>query len=143
MAELSVIDGSYLHQQYNSPRCWLTERQAFDEFEKLSYKKDRLLAVKEQILMRYLGLGWTEAHHPWSKKGHVSYSADELFDHVINVVLPLADTHKVPDEPPLELPGLPSNLKHIGTRAQNCVDLEVSLGSEEREFRLKATKKRD
>ena len=109
----------------------------------LKYKKDRMAAVKEQILMRYLGLGWEEAHHPWSKKGHGQYSDTELFDHFITVVLPLADTREVPDKPPIKLPGLPSNLKRLGTRAQDCVDLEVSLGSEERQFRLKAMKKRD
>jgi len=138
-----LIDAMYLKQQYNSPRCWLAEKQAFEEFEKLRYKKDRMAAVKEQILMRYLGLGWVEAHHPWSKKGHGSYSAAELFDHFVTVVLPLADTHKVPDQPPLKLPGLPTNLKRLGTRAQDCVDLAKELGSQERKFRLDALRKRD
>ena len=142
-AQGTLIDAMYLNQQYNSPRCWLTEKQAFEEFEKLRYKKDRMAAVKEQILMRYLGLGWVEAHHPWSKKGHGSYSATELFDHFVTVVLPLADTHEVPDEPPLKLPGLPTNLKRLGTRAQDCVDLAKELGSQERKFRLDALRKRD
>ena len=142
-AQDTLIDAMYLKQQYNSPCCWLAEKQAFEEFEKLRYKKDRMAAVKEQILMRYLGLGWVEAHHPWSKKGHGSYSATELFDHFVTVVLPLAGTHEVPDEPPLELPGLPTNLKHLGTRAQDCVDLAKELGSQERKFRLDALRKRD
>ena len=54
----------YFHQQYFSPRCWQTVERALTEFEKLTTKKDRLKYVKDQILIRYLGLGWLEAHHP-------------------------------------------------------------------------------
>jgi hypothetical protein len=48
-----------------------------DEFEKLTSKKEKIECVKEQILISYLGLGWEEAHHPWSKYKHV-YTASEL-----------------------------------------------------------------
>ena len=99
-----------------------------------------MAAVKEQILSRYLGLGWVEAHHPWTNKGH-TYTATELLEHFVKVVLPLAETMEVPAEPPLKLPGLPTSLLHLGTRAQDCIDLETLLGSEEREFRLEALRK--
>ena len=46
----------------------------------------------------------------------------------------------MPPEPPLKLPGLPTSLMHLGTQAQDCIDFESSLGSDEREFRLKALK---
>jgi hypothetical protein len=142
-AEVELIDASYLYQQYHSPRCWKNEKDAFDIFEQLVFKKDRLSSVKEQILIRYLGLGWVEAHHPWSKKGHGTYSATELLEHFVRVVLPLEKTNTVPDEPPLALPGLPKSICRLGTRAQDCIDLETSLGSEEMDFRLKALRKRD
>ena len=142
-AEVKLIDASYLYQQYHSPRCWKNEKDAFDIFEQLVFKKDRLSSVKEQILIRYLGLGWVEAHHPWSKKGHGTYSATELIDHFVRVVLPLEKTNTVPDEPPLALSCLPKSICRLGTRAQDCIDLETSLGSEEMDFRLKALRKRD
>ena len=85
-AQELLIDATYLHQQYKSPRCWVTEKQAFDTFGKLKYKCHRMKAVKEQILIRYLGLGWVEAHHPWSKANH-TYSPTELLEHFVNVVL--------------------------------------------------------
>jgi hypothetical protein len=88
-AEEMLIDASYLHQQYDSPRCWRSEKQSFEIMEQLKFKKDRLSSVKEQILIRYLDLGWVEAHHPWSKKGHSTYSAAELLEHFLKVVLPL------------------------------------------------------
>ena len=135
-----LIDAIYLYQQYNCPRCWKTEEEAFANFEGLKWKKDKLAAVKEQILIRYLGLGWVEAHHAWSYMGH-TYTATELLEHFVKVVLPLAEKLEVPSEPPLKLPGLPKSLMHLGTRAQDCIEFETSLGSEEREFRLKALKK--
>jgi hypothetical protein len=66
--EKDLVNMSYLHQQYFSPRCWKTVQQALDEFENLTSKKDRIECMKEQILTRYLGLGWEEAHHLWLKK---------------------------------------------------------------------------
>ncbi len=56
-------------------------------------KKDKIVAVKEHILIRYLGLGWVEAHHPWSYKGH-TYTAIELFEHFVKLGLPLAKKWK-------------------------------------------------
>ena len=44
--------------------------------------------IKEQIMIVSIGLGMEEAHHPWSKDGY-TFKAEELFDHFINVVLPL------------------------------------------------------
>ena len=67
------INASYLHQQHNSPRCWMTEEHTFSAFEGLRWGNDCMLAIKEQILICYLGLGRVEAHHPWSKKGHIAY----------------------------------------------------------------------
>ena len=47
---------------------------------------------------------------------------------------------EVPPETPLKLPGLPASLIHLGTQAQDYIDFEASLGSDEREFRLKTLK---
>ena len=141
-AQEGLMDALYLHQQYDSPRCWRTEEQALENFEGMKFKKDRMSSIKEQILIRYLGLGWIEAHHPWSKKGHGTFSPTELLDHFVKVVLPLADIKEVTNEPPLELPGLP-NICRIGTRAQDCIELEDALNSEDREFRLQALHKRE
>jgi hypothetical protein len=65
LTERDFINISYLYQKYFSPQCWKTVKQALDEFKKLSSKKDNIDCMKEQILIRYLGLGWEEAHHPF------------------------------------------------------------------------------
>jgi hypothetical protein len=70
-AESSLIEASYLYQHYNLPRCWMMVQKALAEYGKLSMKKEKLKYVEEQILIRYLGLGWEEAYHPWSKNKHL------------------------------------------------------------------------
>ena len=54
--ELIVI--IYFYEQYHSPRCWVTKEKAMQEYGKIKSDAQKLKAVKEQILIRYLGLGW-------------------------------------------------------------------------------------
>jgi len=53
----------YFYKQYHSSQCWLTEKDAKETYLKLGNESAILTAVKEQILIRYLGLGWVEVHH--------------------------------------------------------------------------------
>jgi hypothetical protein len=57
------MNASYLHQQC----CAMTDVQVFREFDKLKTNASQYRYLKEQILIRYVGLGWEEAYHPWSK----------------------------------------------------------------------------
>ncbi len=40
--EKDLINISYLHQKYLSPRCWKSVCQALDKFEKLTSKKEKI-----------------------------------------------------------------------------------------------------
>ena len=73
------------------------------EFAKLSSHTQKLKYAKEQILMQYLGCGWVEAHHAWSKD-LVSYTATKLLDHLVKIVIPLKNVKSVPEEARFELP---------------------------------------
>jgi hypothetical protein len=98
------VDALYLHQQFFSPACWRSIEVAEQQFSKLTTKKEKLKNIKDQILMHYLSLGWEEAHHPWSFKGH-AFTAEELFDHLISVVFPLEGlTHIPPVDLSVNLP---------------------------------------
>jgi hypothetical protein len=85
------------------------QRMLFNLFDDLWSKMAKLQFVKEQILIRYLGLGWEKAYHPWSRNKHF-YTLAELLEHFVKVVLALAYTKVMPDAPPMNLPGLPSSL---------------------------------
>jgi hypothetical protein len=62
-----VMANSYLWQKYDSPRCCKLAKDSFDLFDLLGSKLAKLQFVKEQILIRYLGLGWEKAYHPWTR----------------------------------------------------------------------------
>ena len=132
---------SFLWQQWDLPRCWRTAAQARYEFGRLKIKKWRIKFVKEQILIRYLGLGWDDAHHPWSKNGH-TFSAEELLEHLINVVIPLEDTEVVPDRPPINLPTRARPYK-LGTLSNDAKRLDNSRLDVEEQLRLEAATERD
>ena len=140
-AQTTAIPTSYLHQQYTSPRCARTVQDALDAFEKLKTKKDRLSWVKEQILIRYLGLGWNAAHHPWSKNKY-HYSPSELLQHLINVVIPLQQTEIVPSEPPVHLPTRTNNWT-IGTKSADLIALDNSSLAQVQRVRLNAMLERN
>ncbi len=131
-----VIANSYLWQQFDSPRCCKSSKEALNIFNDLSSKSAKLKFVKEQILIWYLGLGWTKAYHPWSKKKHV-FSPVELMEHFVKVVLPLQNTEIVPDEPPINLPGLPT-LPALGTVAKDITALEENNNKAGLQLRMNA-----
>ena len=85
--------------------------------------------------MRYRGLGWERAHHPWSKGGD-TFSPQTLFEHLINTVIPLEEEEEIPDEAPVELPS-PPDMIEIGTTA------EIDLGAGTKYAEQVANLKRD
>ena len=103
-------------------------------FNQLASKTAQLEAVKEQILIRYIGCGWKEAYHAWSLNER-PYTADELFQHFIETVLPLADILEVPDEAPLNLPALP-DMPKVGTTS--CLAKALEKGSNDMREEIKA-----
>ena len=74
-------------------------------------------------MIRYVGLGWEEAYHPWSKGGYI-YTPNKLLQHLTVVVIPLQRTLKVPEHPPMNLPTRPL-LPTLGTKASYIVDMDL------------------
>jgi len=105
-------EASWLHQQYHSPRCWKTSKQACKEFKKLGSHTQQLKYTKEQILIRYLGLGWEKAYHPWLRDKY-TFTAMELLEHLVNTVIPLETSETVPKEAPYHMPRIP-DMKKMG-----------------------------
>jgi len=144
--EESYIDATYLWQQYHSERCAKTPKDAWDAYNACTSetgKKGKLPYVKEQIHMRYLGLGWAEAYHAYSKDGY-KYKSIELMEHFVKTVLPLADTLEVPDQPALELPTLSEKLTSmkLGTVSLDFEALSTMEEDTETKFRKDALIKR-
>ncbi len=92
--------------------------------------------VKDQILIQYVGLGWEEAHHPWSKNGYV-FTPAELQKHLTMVVIPLQQTKKVSDNPPMSLPTHPT-MPTLGTRAADVVAIDKEYKDKSVQLRINA-----
>ena len=64
----SFIDAIYYHEMYNSEACWRVNRDVDRGLKKLKSNTAKINALKENIRMRVLGLGWIDLSTPWSKK---------------------------------------------------------------------------
>jgi hypothetical protein len=96
--------------------------------------------MKEQILIRYLGLGWKKAHHPWSKNKH--HTASELLKHLCEVVISLQDVKKVPSQAPIKLLNRPDNYT-LGTKSADLLGLDDAVLAKEEHIRFKAMLEQD
>jgi hypothetical protein len=105
-----------LWEQYHSPWCWKTVEYAQLVYGQLKSETARLNAVKEQILIGYLGLGWERAHNPWSKS-RVTFSSKQLLKHLIETVIPMANELPIPVEPPIKFPSPPES-QLLGTESE-------------------------
>ena len=140
-AQEDYIVAIYFWEQYHSPRCWKTVEIAKMHFKKLNSETARLVAVKEQILIRYLGLGWVKAHHAWSSGG-TTYLAKYLLGWLIETVIPMADNVDIPSEPPLSLPS-PPELPSLGTISDLALVYKTASEEKIASFKEKSNKERD
>ena len=62
---------------WSSDVCWKTIGAVTDGLKNIKYKKYKLGVLKDNIQIRYLGLGWDEYKTQWSKGG-VTLSIAEL-----------------------------------------------------------------
>ena len=93
------------------------------------------------MLIRYLGIGWLEAYHPWSQNG-TDFSPEHLFKFLVDVVIPLKDEKDVPDEPPLDLPS-PPDMPTLGTNSLDANGFDEKHNDRVREFKSKWRSERD
>ena len=100
-------------------------------------------AVKDQLLIRYLGLGRVEAYHPWSCNG-TDISPAHLFKFLVDVVIPLKDEKVVPDEPPVpvDLPA-PPEMPTLGTKLCDVYGFDNNYNKRVNIFKSKWRSERD
>ena len=59
-AEDEFIEALIYHRMWSSDACQKTIGAVTEELKKLKYKKDKIGVLKDNIQIRYLGLGWDE-----------------------------------------------------------------------------------
>ena len=80
---------------WDSDRLWKTAGEVKKEVRDLELKKEKELGLKDNIQMKYKGLGRVEAKTTWYKNGKKKTIA-ELQDHLIEIIKLTKQWH-VPD----------------------------------------------
>ena len=84
--------------------------------------------------MTCLGLGIEEAHHPWSENKR-SFTSRELFDHLVDKVIPHEKTIILPTEAPITAPTLATSQK-VGTISRLESEKEQMTLDENDQFKM-------
>ena len=92
--------------------------------------------MKEQILIVSLGLGFEEAHHPWSRDRY-DYSSVELIEHLVKKILPHTKNKNLPKEAPMQHPRLPEFLT-LGTLTGDVDEYYSEQAKNDNQIILKA-----
>ena len=101
--------------------------------------------VKDQLYILYIVLVIEEAHHVYSKYDH-TYTADDIFEHLADMAIPLyvdlKRKGKFPTVAPLKL-RCPPNVATLGTMSELGKDLYKQTDIEQVSLRKEAQDKRD
>ena len=96
------IDALYYHEMYGSASCWMTVSSVDRELRKLKSKSSKVTALKENICIRVLGLGWDDLATPWSIDGK-DLTPDQLADH-LKLIIKEQRKRAIPSKPHVPLP---------------------------------------
>ena len=88
------------------------------ELGKLTSKTSKIDALKENIRMRVLGLGWSDMATPWSRNGKV-LTLSELSAHPKLIIIQQR-RRPIPDKPPVILPER-KLLPKLGTEVKDLI----------------------
>ena len=135
---LSGATGEYIecliyHRMWNSERCWNLAAQVKAGLKKLQYKYEKEELLKDNILMRYKGMGWATAHTTWSKDGKKK-TLQELQKRLIEIIKETKSL-VIPSKPPTKVPQR-KNFAILGTLTHRVKDNDAKRAATEEEFDL-------
>ena len=80
-------------------------------------------AIKEQIRIWVIGFGWDDLHCKWSQKG-ASKTAEELFQHLVEKIIPEQQDRPISLHPKAKLPSrAPRETLKLGTLTTDVIEL--------------------
>ena len=127
--EALILAMDYL-ERGKSDRRWKSVEQAKSIYLQLTSESAKLKAVKEQILIRKIGFGWSDCGHKWSENGY-HFTSKDLLDHLIKTVIPLESKRIIPSEPPINISSGLANDYKLGA--------ETALEYKDERFNVKST----
>ena len=130
-AQSEYADALAYIEMFHSAACWRTSRDVHKNFNGLKSETAQREAMKEQIRIRVIGLGWKDLSHAWSQNG-VAFAAVVLRDYLIKTILAEERKRRIPETPPVVLPSRVDRGK-LGTMS---ADYELLKKRDEDEKRL-------
>ena len=92
--------------------------------KKLNIKSSKLLALKENIRMRVIGLGWEELSTHWPNNGK-AFTLEDIASH-LKMINKSNRPRSIPTKPPVLLP-VQKALPKLGTQAPDVVSMDADL----------------
>ena len=130
-ASEAYVDAIYYHEMFRSPACWRTSAAVDRELAKLKSKSAKLSALKENIRIRVIGLGWKDLATAWSKDGK-DFTPNQLANHLKHIIASQR-SRQIPDKPPVELPKR-KVLPTLGTKSTTLSGIEQTYENQKRSF---------
>ena len=137
-ATKDYVDKLHYRGIFDSAACWKTCKQVDAEPRKIKSVSGKKEALKDQIRMRVLGLGWEDCHHAWSHGG-TDYTPKELADHPKDGIIKKHKGHTIPTKPPVNLPTR-KDLPILGSLSPDIIRLDTEKAKEEIELMEAAEK---
>ena len=139
-AKEELVEASYYWEMYNSDVCWKGQQSIVKKMlGRLKSDSAKLEALKENIQMHVIGLGWKQFAIVWSHKG-AKRSVDELATH-LKMIIREEKRLTPPKDPALEMPKR-LELPLLGTASQQLIKSNTTAAIDEKEFRERATELR-
>ena len=137
-ATKDYVDKLHYRAMFDSAACWKTCKQVDAELRNIKSVSGKKEALKDQIRMRVLGLGWEDCHHAWSHGG-TDYTPKELADHLKDGIIKKHKGRTIPTKPPVDLPTR-KDLPILGSLSPDIIRLDAEKAKEEMELMEAAEK---
>ena len=130
-AQEGLIDALYYHDMFGSAACWMNARQIDTELRKLTSNTAKIDALKENIRIRVIGLGWSDLATPWSRNGKL-LTVDQLKVH-LKMIIKEQRKRDIPSKPLVQLPKR-KDLPILGTKTIDLTSIEIKSASTHDKF---------
>jgi hypothetical protein len=128
-ATKAYVNKLHYHKMYDSAACWRTCNRVDHELKAITSQNAKWEALKDQIRMRVLGLGWEDCHHPWPSGG-VVFMPQQLATQLKNNIIKKHRKRQIPPKPPVDLPTR-KPLPVLGTLFPDIVRRDAERAAEE------------
>jgi hypothetical protein len=139
-AKEDLVEASYYWEMFHSEVCWKGKPSVVTKMlDRLKSETAKMEALKENIRMRVIGLGWKQFGITWSYKGEKQL-VNELAAH-LKMILREEKKLTPPKDPALIMPKR-LELPTLGTATKQLMESEESAVIDEEKFRREATELR-